>query len=228
MFVLLSCLLLPLVVLSREVNLYHRLHLPNGPQSAFTERGTINFDESRSNLPVTFQSSVSSQEHLGQFAETLQQIPEGDRDRVLYQVALERDSINWDISSVKWCHVPSASSESIILHITDLAHASSPYAVDYFISPTPHDGACPSSSSMTNLNSLAILNITVSLRTPRLPPLPELKTPPPLTPKGEPVKPEPEKSFLQKYWMYILAAVVALMMSGGPPEEAAAAAGGQK
>ncbi|EEB88262.1 hypothetical protein MPER_13999, partial [Moniliophthora perniciosa FA553] len=53
---------------------------------------------------------------------------------------------------------------------------------------------------------------------------PELKTPPPLTPKGEPVQSEPEKPFLQKYWMYILAAVIALMMSGGPPEEAAAAA----
>ncbi|KAK7060511.1 hypothetical protein VNI00_001276 [Paramarasmius palmivorus] len=225
MLFLFSCLLFPLAAFSREISLYHRVHLPNGPQSTFVERGTVNFDESQSNSPIVFRPSASTGEHFSQFAESLQQVPQEHLDRVLYQVALDRDGINWDISSVKWCHVPSASSETIILHATDLAHASTPYAVDYFISPTPHDGSCPSSST-AQVNNLATLNTTVSIRTPRLPPLPELRTPPPLTPKGEPVKPEPEKSFLEKYWMYILAAVVALMMSGGPPEEAAAS--GQK
>jgi hypothetical protein len=37
-----------------------------------------------------------------------------------------------------------------------------------------------------------------------------LRTPPPLTQDGEPVKPEPEKSFLQKYWMYIAVVLLAL------------------
>ena len=34
---------------------------------------------------------------------------------------------------------------------------------------------------------------------------PDLRPPPPLTPEGKVVTPEPEKSFLQKYWIYILA-----------------------
>jgi hypothetical protein len=39
---------------------------------------------------------------------------------------------------------------------------------------------------------------------------PELRTPPPLTPQGEPVQPVPEQSFIQKYWIYILIALGAL------------------
>jgi len=39
---------------------------------------------------------------------------------------------------------------------------------------------------------------------------PELRAPPPLTPEGQVVTPEPEKSFLQKYWIYILAVMVVL------------------
>lgn len=39
---------------------------------------------------------------------------------------------------------------------------------------------------------------------------PELRPPPPLTPEGQVVTPEPEKSFLQKYWIYILAFFVFL------------------
>lgn len=30
----------------------------------------------------------------------------------------------------------------------------------------------------------------------------ELRTPPPVDPQGQVVRPPPEKSFLQKYWMY--------------------------
>jgi ER membrane protein complex subunit 10 len=39
---------------------------------------------------------------------------------------------------------------------------------------------------------------------------PLLKEPPPLTPQGEVVKPEPEKTFLQKYWIYIAGVLLAL------------------
>ena len=39
---------------------------------------------------------------------------------------------------------------------------------------------------------------------------PELRSPPPLTPEGQVVTPEPEKSFIQKYWIYILAFMVVL------------------
>ena len=39
---------------------------------------------------------------------------------------------------------------------------------------------------------------------------PELRSPPPLTPEGQVVTPEPEKTFIQKYWVYILAFMVVL------------------
>lgn len=42
---------------------------------------------------------------------------------------------------------------------------------------------------------------------------PELRAPPPFTPQGEVVKPVPEKSFIQKYWMYIAALVLILRTS---------------
>jgi hypothetical protein len=35
---------------------------------------------------------------------------------------------------------------------------------------------------------------------------PTLRPPPPLTPEGTIVEPIPEKSFFEKYWMYLLAA----------------------
>lgn len=39
---------------------------------------------------------------------------------------------------------------------------------------------------------------------------PELRSPPPLTPEGKVVTPEPERSFIQKYWVYVLGFVVIL------------------
>ena len=39
---------------------------------------------------------------------------------------------------------------------------------------------------------------------------PELRAPPPLTPEGQVVTPEPEKSFIQKYWIYIAGFLIVL------------------
>lgn len=39
---------------------------------------------------------------------------------------------------------------------------------------------------------------------------PQLRVPPPLTATGDPIVPEPEKTFLQKYWHYIVIALIAL------------------
>jgi len=69
--------------------------------------------------------------------------------------------------------------------------------------------------------NIAHLNTTVETRLPRLPPLPDLRVPPPLTPEGEPVVPVPEKSLFARYWMYGAAILVALMLSGGAEEEPA-------
>jgi hypothetical protein len=55
-----------------------------------------------------------------------------------------------------------------------------------------------------------ITNTSVELRVGHIPPSPALRTPPQLTPQGEIKQPEPEKSFLQKYWIFIAGIVIAL------------------
>ena len=39
---------------------------------------------------------------------------------------------------------------------------------------------------------------------------PELRAPPPLTPEGQVVTPEPEKTFIQKYWIYIVGFMIVI------------------
>ncbi|KAF8195747.1 hypothetical protein K438DRAFT_1826463 [Mycena galopus ATCC 62051] len=199
-------------------NAFHRVYEPNQPEAPFTARGTVLIP---GNGNPSFQPSASLSQDLTQLAEKLQTVK-----GAMYQVALELDDSRpgqWDVvSAVKVCHLNQATSETIILHAT---HGGKPYTLDYFVAPTSHNGACPKKSK-DSLRSFASdigsLNTTVELRLPRMPPSPELRVPPPLTPEGAPVVPTPEKSLFQKYWMYGLAILIALMMSGGSEEEAPA------
>ena len=55
-----------------------------------------------------------------------------------------------------------------------------------------------------------------------LPYRPELRVPPPLTATGDPVVQVPEKTFLQKYWLYLVIALGAVrtlrfLLSMEPP-----------
>ena len=143
------------------------------------------------------------------------------------------------------CHLDKASSEILILHLIN-GQDYNPFALDYFLSPIPHDGSCkgphksrkgltPSISLQRFANKIQHLNSTILLRRPDSPPSyvpmsihllrkyiqhilyrPELHAPPPLTPQGEVVQPVPEKSFLQKYWMYIVALLLIFCMSFNP------------
>jgi len=174
--------------------------------------------------PQLYDSLVSFSEML----ETLQ-----NTDGALYQLALEHegDTSNalWDLSSVKICHLDKASSETLILHLIN-AQDYNPFALDYFVLPIPHDGSCrephvskkgptPSISLQNFADKIQHLNSTILLRKPDSPPLPELRAPPPLTPQGEVVQPVPEKSFLQKYWMYIAALLLIFFLAGGDEEQ---------
>ncbi|KAF8897664.1 hypothetical protein BD779DRAFT_1492003 [Infundibulicybe gibba] len=246
--VLLTTLVLLPLVLAKDATykLHHRVYHPAAPQVPFTERGLLtvaDFDH------VAFAPSSSFSQDLNSFAAVLQDL-DINLDGALYQVALERESdtteAHWDLSSVKMCHLDQATSESIFLHATaDSTHAPKPFALDYFISPVPHNGAClklpkskpkksktpASREQLAPLLTFAAnsdrLNTTVIIKAPRLPPLPELRTPPPLTPEGAPVLPVPEKSFLQKYWMYMAAVLVAIVFAGGPDEEQPRRGGGE-
>ncbi|KAJ6515759.1 hypothetical protein C8R45DRAFT_1086927 [Mycena sanguinolenta] len=199
-------------------NAFHRIYEPNQPETPFIARGTVLIP---SNGAPSFQPSASLSQDLTQFAEKIQTVKDA-----MYQVALELDDARpgeWDVvSAVKVSHLNQATSETIILHAT---HGGKPYGLDYFVAPIPHDGVCPKKSKdslRSFASNIGSLNTTVAVRLPHMPPLPELRVPPPLTPEGEPVVPVPEKSFFQKYWLYGVAILLALMLSGGAEEEAPA------
>jgi len=204
--------LLPLAF-AEDFRILHRIHDPLAPSPLpFSERGILSVSSSSQSLVA----SASLGDDLLQFAETAQSL-----NGALYQVALEREGDEhqgeWSISSVKACHLPKSTSETFIIHQTS---DSKPFALDYFISPVPHDGSCSNTKAGSNPNKFhQTYNTTLSLRSPRLPPLPELRKPPPLTPQGEPVKLVPEQSFIQKYWMYSLVALAALLLTSGGEEE---------
>ncbi|KAI5123439.1 hypothetical protein M0805_006144 [Coniferiporia weirii] len=170
-----------------------------------------------------------------QFVSELAQFYRDARDHkdALYQLAIQLapadDPANGrlDISSVKACHLPLAPADSLTLHLDD---GGVPFHVDYYLAGVPPNGACPTNKQLraVNLDQAAFLppsNTSVRIRHATHPPLPELRVPPPLTPKGEPVAPAPEKTFLQKYWLYIAAALGLLLLTGGPPEEDSAGSG---
>ncbi|KAF8076529.1 hypothetical protein FPV67DRAFT_1445161 [Lyophyllum atratum] len=212
-----------------QLRLFHRLHHPTAAQAPFSERGTLLIAE---NNTVSFQFSPSFAKDLYSFAEALHTVK--DNDLIMYQVALEREGdtneAQWDISSVKACHLHKSVSESIHLHTLDPS-SPKPYAIDYFISPVSHDGACPKSRSkkstqhasqspsFESFESFASVKPTVILKGSRLPPLPQLATPPPISPEGAPVVPLPEKTFLEKYWMYIVGILLVTVLTGGGEEE---------
>ncbi|KAG5651971.1 hypothetical protein H0H81_006786 [Sphagnurus paluster] len=190
-----------------QLNLYHRIYHPSAAAAPFSKRATIQIAE---NSTVSFQLSIQFAQDLFSFAEALHTVK--DKSLLLYQVALEPGAetpqSQWHISSVKACHLPKATAESLQLHVIN-PQSPTPYALNYFISPIPHDGACPKSRSKS-FDSFANVNSTVVIKASRLPPLPQLTTPPPISAQGEPIVPVPEKSFVQKYWMYMVGILLAI------------------
>ncbi|KAG6880376.1 hypothetical protein C0992_007787 [Termitomyces sp. T32_za158] len=209
----LALLILPAVSTHHaQYTLYHRLYHPSEPQGHFEQRGTVTISHDNS---VSFHPAPSFEDDISSFSHDMKQVK--NKDLLLYQVALEREGDkkeeHWDVSSVKACHLAGSTSEQIYFHAVDV-HGPKPYAINYFVTPIPHDGACPRSRSkkakLPSLESFAKVNTTVFLKGSHVPPLPHLTSPPPITPDGQPVAPVSEKTFLQKYWMYIAAFLLAI------------------
>ncbi|KAK0191146.1 hypothetical protein F5146DRAFT_1137940 [Armillaria mellea] len=199
------------VHVAAALDVFHRGVHPDLDEQPFSLRGQLLLDDDT----LAFTPSPSFSNDLYSFAQTLQDL-NLDNDRASYQVALDRSAI-WEISSVKFCYLAQPFAENLILY-KSLSDSSTPYAIDYFVSPIPKDGSCPK-TFWVDSSRAGPINTTISLRPRHFPPLPELRTPPPLTPQGEPVQPPEEKNFFQKYWMYIAAVLIALTLSGGAPEE---------
>jgi hypothetical protein len=213
LFLVVHLLVLPFVLAvttTTTTTVLHRIYHPLLPPVQFSIRGSLLLSDGS----VTFSSAETVAHDLRYFAESLQSL-----DGALYQIALERKGDptqgHWSFSSVNACHLPTHTEDHLVLHLTNQGD---PFAVDYLVSPVPHNGACPD----TNIHPIAFppfANTSVSVRSQNFPPLPTLVTPPPLTAEGEVIKPEPEKSFFQKYWMYIMIAIFALLLTSGPEEE---------
>ncbi|KAG7449034.1 uncharacterized protein BT62DRAFT_1073570 [Guyanagaster necrorhizus] len=199
------------VHVAAALDVFHRGVHPDLDEQPFSLRGQLLLNDNT----LAFTPSPSFSSDLFSFAQTLTEL-NLDNDRASYQVALDR-SPSWEISSVKFCHLAQPFAEDLILYTT-LVNPSTPYAINYFVSPIPQDGSCPE-TFWVDVSHAGPINTTITLRARHFPPLPELRTPPPLTPQGEPVQPPEEKSFFQKYWMYIAAVLIALTLSGGAPEE---------
>ncbi|KAF9008946.1 hypothetical protein BDQ17DRAFT_1301160 [Cyathus striatus] len=214
-----------------HLRLLHRVFHPLLPHQSYLERATLHV--SNDDLSVHPVSSLRDDVlHFSQLLNT----PGVDTSDALYQVALQhpddKSDAQWDISSVKACHLGQATAQILLLHSS--SHEQVPFTFDYFVSPISRDGSCVSSKKLKNSNdqsrlteyatrafadNIQRLNISLVVQHPAFAPSPELRTPPPLSRDGEVVQPAPEKSFLQKYWMYIAAVMIALLMTGGPEEE---------
>lgn len=131
------------------------------------------------------------------------------------------------------CHLPTSTSDTISFVPTPSGDRI--WAFDYYVAPIPADGSCPKTVAKTSaLESFS--NTTVALRWRNFPLVyvlsliffvyglwltlttdndnrTTLRNPIPLTQTGQPVAPPVEKSFFQKYWMYILGGVMLLSES---------------
>ncbi|KAH8999263.1 hypothetical protein EDB92DRAFT_1940932 [Lactarius akahatsu] len=232
LLLVLSSFLAPL----RAFQLYHRILHPSLPDQSFFHRGTIQHGKAR------IEAAPSLQYDLLAFAETSAHVTDA-----LYQLALDphpgqSDSL-WLISTVKavtipfsppsplllfssppppfflQCHLINPTNERIVIHLP--SPGGTPFALDYFLDSVPSDGACPP-SRVSSPTLASPRNATIIFSLPGQPPLPELRTPPPLTATGDPVTQVPEKTFLQKYWLYIVIALGALLIAPSGEEGAGA------
>ncbi|KZW04111.1 hypothetical protein EXIGLDRAFT_758412 [Exidia glandulosa HHB12029] len=206
-------------VAAETVTLHHRVLGQDGSSSPFTVRGTVDVDNAlalrSSASAAVYSQGESLQSDIRHILERAAREPQS-----LYQVALERahdtGEAQWPVSSVKLCHLRTGASDVVRLHIDQ--RTGSPFALDYFLLSTPHDGACPPVSAQSTATPLS--NTTVVLRLPSRSPSPLLRTPPPMTAEGTPVPKEAERSFLQKYWPYIVGfLVIQFVLGSSPPEE---------
>ncbi|OBZ76735.1 hypothetical protein A0H81_04041 [Grifola frondosa] len=214
----------PSVLADSSLRILHRVSLPNLQEVPYVHRATLHVSGAGPATAARLVPSETLADDLTEFMHTAD-----GANGALYQVALEHpgdtDQTQWSVSAVLACHMPRSTSESLTFH---LAPDGTPFSLDYFIAPVPHDGACPKKPRSTKAGSGLssspveygyITNSSVLLRSPTFPPLPQLRVPPPVTAEGKPVEPVPEKSFIEKYWMYIAIALVAMVLAPSAPEE---------
>ncbi|KAL1747668.1 hypothetical protein HDZ31DRAFT_80242 [Schizophyllum fasciatum] len=204
-----------------ELSVYHRVLTRDAPAGEFTLRGTISTAGSAGG--PTYVSAGPPADALTALAHALP-ASSPEAGAALYQLALapagEAPPGRGPTSSIKACQLAAATAELLVLHTAGDAPDTPPFALDFFVAP---GGPCSPNTGLADaLEAYAsradTLNRTVTVRGPALPPVPELRAPPQLSAEGAPVQPPPEKSFIQKYWMYIAAVLVSILVMSGPED----------
>jgi len=228
LFLVISIALLPL----HAFKLHHRLHHPSLPQPDFQQRAQILLDSAGNPRIDPLQAHFDAQ--AGKDALYQLALDTGTSDslwlissvKAVYSFLLFYLQI--PSPSFTQCHLVSSANEHLILHLP--YPGGTPFAFEYFLDSTPSDGTCPPIQASGPTLALP-QNITITTTIPKRPPLfvlsplsspahfssfyrPELRVPPPLTETGDPVVRAPEKTFVQKYWLYIIIALGALSASG--------------
>ncbi|PCH41224.1 hypothetical protein WOLCODRAFT_151267 [Wolfiporia cocos MD-104 SS10] len=241
---------LPLALAADPLRVFHRVWHPALPSQPFLLRGTLDLAAPSLAPAPGLDAGLAD---FWQAVRALEADADAAVYQVALEHPGAADPALWAISSVRavrprcscaraWggpgrpppihaphCHLPQATEAEIRVH---LAPDRAAYALDYFVAPVPHGGDCPrrgrargqAAGADTDVARHAA-NTSVTLIAPSFPPLPLLRTPPPLAADGKPVEAAPEKTFLQKYWIYFAIALVAILISPAGEEEGAGSGG---
>ncbi|CAG8453104.1 2688_t:CDS:2 [Ambispora leptoticha] len=200
-----------------KYTIYHKLSYP---ESTFKKRGQLTLIPSRS----VAKYSPADNENDASLTLTDSLNSQNDNDTILYHIKLvdEQDPNKSFISFTKWCLLLTSDFEDeIIIH---LDKDSNLFHFDYY---TTQPLCTASSDAYKNVPSIPKFKTTAQTIKAVKGVRPKLAKAAPLRPDGTIETPPPEKSFLQKYWIYIVPLLIVLLFGGGPEEEGQRGQGGQ-
>ncbi|KAG9307494.1 hypothetical protein G9A89_017324 [Geosiphon pyriformis] len=141
-----------------------------------------------------------------------------DLNETIYHVQIIDDENQKQtfVSFTKWCLLQSSNFEDeIIVHLN---HENKLFHFDYYTAQSRCNQNSPETASFkTSVQTIKAVKGVV----------PKLAKAAPIRPDGTVEPPHEEKTFLQKYWIYIVPLLLILMFGGGPAEEGQGQGGGQ-
>ncbi|GAA5940368.1 uncharacterized protein JCM15063_002614 [Sporobolomyces koalae] len=219
-----------------RLQLYHRFQTSQAP-SNWIKRGDL-VVEGTDSSELRFEPSESSWDDLA-LPETLETVRQGHEwDAPRYELSVRTSALVDDAAatfvSIDLCELFSTEptktlEETLVLHVARDDPEMRSIGVQY--STRRSDNACRLKSDDVRARARFALKDRLHARieraqiipTPQLPQPVESKTRVQVDKDGKVIPPAPPKSFLQKYWMYILPAVVFVLIGGGGADEAGAA-----
>ncbi|KAL9939884.1 hypothetical protein V8E36_001701 [Tilletia maclaganii] len=213
--------------------LFHRSLSHGNSNSAWEPRARIALVDRATTLEPYLPPSATYEELMG--AAQGQDSPLGQAEAAqagtdLYQLLLvsghgedasrRAQAAEGPLTSVKKCHLVSTSSklrDELTIHLPSLAARSrTPVAISYTVPGLVLDSnACPLPESgpyAKRWTEVSGVDTTIRIAAPVYAAEPPLRAPIPVKKDGTPEVPPPEKSFLQKYWMYLLPVLILMFI----------------